>query len=271
MDMSADLAWNEKMHQMRDMKDSAKLDVLLSLNSFATVLQVFKRFPLIRPFQYLFAPSGKITLFAQMEAATRKSVLDRIERQGRTEHPDYFDYILQADTTCQTNKKEPLHIGSVALQVMFAGWGPVADLFYGVLVLLIQNPEASQLLTKEIREGFSTCENIIPGQTLTSLSCLHACIEEALRILPSNLTGLPRTSPGAMVDGHYNSKGVHVRSCLWALARHPHYFHEPLRFRPQRWLPASHPSYNPAFAGDHLKSLHPFSLGPKSCTGREIV
>jgi len=271
MDMSADLAWNEKMHQMRDMKDSVNLDVLLSFNSFATVLQVFKRFPLISPLQYLFAPFGKITLFAQMEKATRDSVLRRIEQRGRTEHPDYFDYILPVDAPCPTGKKELLHIGSVSLQVMFAGWGPMADLFYGVLALLLQNPETYQTLTREIRESFSSYEDILPGQLLTSLSYLHACIEETLRMLPSNLTGLPRISPGAIVDGQYIPKGAHVQSCLWALARHPDYFHQPLSFQPQRWLPASHPLHDPAFANDHLKSMHPFSLGPRICMGREMA
>jgi hypothetical protein len=59
-------------------KDSVNLDVLLSFNSFATVLQVFKRFPLISPLQYLFVPFSKVTLFSQMEKATRESVLHRI-------------------------------------------------------------------------------------------------------------------------------------------------------------------------------------------------
>lgn len=86
----------------------------------------------------------------------------------------------------------------------------MADLFYGVLVLLLENPETHQLLTKEIRESFSSYEEIIPGKPLTSLSYLHACIEEALRMLPSNNTGLPRISPGAMVDGQYIPKGVSI-------------------------------------------------------------
>jgi cytochrome P450 len=29
--------------------------------------------------------------------------------------------------------------------------------------------------------------------------------------------------------------------------------------------------YDSAFAGDHLKSLHPFSLGPRVCMGREMA
>ncbi|PVH95469.1 cytochrome P450 [Periconia macrospinosa] len=271
MDMAADLAWNEKMHQMRDMKDSINLEVLLHFNFFSTVLQVFKRFPLISPLQYLFAPFGKITLFAQMEKATRNSVVSRIERRGHTEHPDYFDHILPVDAPYPTEDKELLQIGSVALQVMFAGWGPMADIFYGALALLLENPETLQLLTREIREIFLSYEDILPGKTLTSLSYLHACIEETLRMLPSNNTGLPRISPGALVDGKFIPKGTHVQSCIWALARHPDYFHQPLLFRPQRWLPPSHPLYDHAFANDNLKSLYPFSLGPRICIGREIA
>lgn len=60
------------------MKDSINLEVLRNFNFFTTVLQVFKRFPLIKPLQYLFAPIGKATLFSQMEKATRDSVLRRV-------------------------------------------------------------------------------------------------------------------------------------------------------------------------------------------------
>ncbi len=131
-----------------------------------------------------------------------------IAQSGRTEHPDYFDYILPVDSPLPTDKGELLHIGSVALQVMFAGWGPMADLFYGVLVLLLENLETYQALTKEIREAFTSYDQITSSKKLMSLPYLHACIEETLRVLPSNLTGLPRISPGAIVNGKYIPKGV---------------------------------------------------------------
>jgi cytochrome P450 len=44
-----------------------------------------------------------------------------------------------------------------------------------------------------------------------------------------------------------------------------------MQFQPQRWLPSSHPQYDAAFTNDHLKSLHPFSLGPRICMGREMA
>ncbi|KAI1349115.1 cytochrome P450 [Xylaria sp. FL0043] len=270
MDLSADLAWNEKMSQMQEMKDSVHLDVLLSFNKFATVLQVFKRFPLLKPFQYLFAPLGKVRLFSEMEAVTRESVLRRIDQRGSTDHEDYFDHILPADSPAPTDERELLHIGSVALQIMFAGWGPMGDLFYGTIVLLLQEPECYRILVQEIRSHFIDYDAITPTE-LSSLPYLHACIEETLRLLPSNNTGLPRISPGATVDGQYVPKGTHVQSCIWALARSPRYFHDPLRFQPQRWLPAIHALYDNAFAKDHLKSLYPFSLGPRICLGREMA
>jgi cytochrome P450 len=91
---------------------------------------------------------------------------------------------------------------------MFAGWGPMADLFYGVLVLLLDSPATHQFLLTEIRENFSSYEGITPDKKLMALPYLHACIEETLRMLPSNYTGLPRISPGTVVDGQYIPKGV---------------------------------------------------------------
>lgn len=195
------------------MKRSLYLDTLLSFNSFATAIQVFKRFPLLHPLQYLFAPFGKVTLFAAMEKATRNSVLQRISQRGKTEHPDFFDYILPDDRPSPKDESELLHVGSLALQVMFAGWGPVADLFYGVVVLLLDEPECYEALTAEIREHFAAYEDIT-ATAVASLPYVQACLDETLRLLPSNDTGLPRLSPGAQVDGNYIPKGVGSASLL---------------------------------------------------------
>ncbi|GAB1309907.1 hypothetical protein MFIFM68171_00117 [Madurella fahalii] len=55
MDLSADLTWHGEMHLMKDNTNTVYLDVLLGFNRFATVIQVFKRFPLLSPFQYFLA------------------------------------------------------------------------------------------------------------------------------------------------------------------------------------------------------------------------
>lgn len=263
-----------------------------------------------------------------MEATVREGVLRRIERRGKTPHVDLFDFVLPLDDPVPTNRRELIHIGAVAQQMMFANFGPMADWYYGTFVFLLQEPEYLRYLCEEVRGKFETYDEIVPSAlTATSLPFLHACLEESLRLLPGNNTGLPRLSPGGIVDGHYVPKGVgppfflslfftcppqkcqrqrqrqrrcqskksnfysiyliissqqtHVQTSIFALSRSPRFFHDPRKFRPQRWLSSSsssppsnqnHPLHDPAFANnDDLKAFHPFSLGPRACIGRELA
>ncbi|KAL8689501.1 MAG: hypothetical protein Q9218_004840 [Villophora microphyllina] len=206
MDQAADMAWNEKLQQMRHQKNSVHLDVLLGFNAFTTVMQVFKRFPLLHPFQYLAAPIAKLKALSAMESAVRDGVLRRIGRSGNTEHLDLFDYVLPANSSMPSDPRELTHIGALAQQMMFANYGPMSDWYYGTLLFLLHEPECLQHLSKEIRDNFKTYDDI-SSSSLVSLPLLRACLEESLRLLQGNNTGLPRLSPGAMVDGHYVPKG----------------------------------------------------------------
>ena len=113
-------------------------------------MQVFKRFPLLHPFQYLAAPIAKLKALSGMEAAVRGGVLRRIERRGNTEHVDLFDYVLPADRPVPSDRRELTHIGALAQQMMFANFGPVSDWYYGTLIFLLENPEYLQYLSEEI-------------------------------------------------------------------------------------------------------------------------
>lgn len=61
-----------------------------------------------------------------------------------------------------------------------------------------------------------------------------------------------------------------VQTSILALGRSPRYFHDPMHFRPERYLPPSHPRYDTVFANDACKGLPEFSLGPRVCMGREL-
>ncbi|KAH6664822.1 cytochrome P450 [Halenospora varia] len=270
MDLSADLTWDERMGEMRDLKNTIHLDVLLGFNKFSTILQVAKRFPLLSPLKYLFVPFSKLGSFAAMEQGTRQEVARRIERRGKTSHVDFFEYILPSTSPVPKSPHELLHLGSIAVQVMFAGFGPMSDWFFGTLYYLLQEPECYRILVEEVRSGFESYEDITTGK-LREMEYLNACLEESLRLLPSNNTGLPRLSPGKMVDGSYIPKGTHIQTSIFALSRSPKYLHEPLNFHPERFLRPSHPLYSPAFASDNLKGLFPFSLGPRLCIGKEMA
>ena len=245
------------------------LEVVLGFNAFATVMQVFKRFPLLHPFQYLAAPIAKLKALSAMEAAVREGVLKRIDRRGKTEHVDLFDYVLPIGQPVPKNPRELIHTGALAQQMMFANFGPMSDWYYGTLLFLVEEPDCQRFLSQEIRSMFQKYEDLTPP-ALASLPYLNACLQETLRVLPGNNTGLARYSPGAMIDGRFVPKGTHVQTSIFAFSRSSRFFRDPLRYRPQRWLSPEHSLYDSAFADDDLKGFYPFSLGPRSCIGREM-
>ncbi|KAH8899040.1 cytochrome P450 [Thozetella sp. PMI_491] len=270
LDLSVDLAWSEQWNEMRDQKNAPLLDVLLGFNAFATVMQVFKRFPLISPVQYLFVPVRKLRTFVATEKATRVAIQRRIDRSGSIDNIDFFEYVLPSHSPIPTDYGELTHLGSVATQVMLAGWGSMADWYYTTFCHLLKEPDCLRILVKEIRDTFDSYSDITPS-ALAPLPYLTACLEESVRLMPSNSTGMPRLSPGAMVDGHYIPKGTHVQSSVFSHGRSPRYFHDPLEYRPQRWLSPEHPLYEEVYANDDRKGNYPFSLGPRVCIGKEMA
>ncbi|KAJ8068182.1 hypothetical protein OCU04_003752 [Sclerotinia nivalis] len=249
MDSSTDLTWNEEANQMKNQKSSVHLEALLAFNSFATVIMVYKRFPFLHALQYLFIPVMKLPVYIAMTKATSEAIMRRMSRTGNTPHLDYFDSILPAGTPIPK---------------------PVRTYAYSALFFLLEEPECCEILAKEIRSRFEKYEDISP-EALNELPYLHAVLEESLRMLPQNNTGLPRLSPGAMVDGHYVPKGTHIQTSIFTLSRSPRYFHNLQKFRPERWLPSSHPLHDSKYDKDALSSLHFFSLGPRACLGREMA
>ena len=57
----------------------------------------------------------------------------------------------------------------------------------------------------------------------------------------------------------------------FAAARSPRFFTDPLKFRPERWLPPDHPRFDPRYKDDNLKASKPFSQGPRGCPGGAIA
>jgi cytochrome P450 len=188
-------------------KNTTNLDVLIGFNMFITVIQVFKRFPLLMPLQFLFLPLGKLQSLAMVEKVTQKALEERISMKGKTKHIDYFDFCHPADSPPPKDKRELAHLRALGTQFVFASFGPMSDWAYITLYFLFEEPEYLRILAEEIRSSFQRYEDITPD-ALLGLPYLYACLEESLRILPTNNTGLPRYSPGAVVDGQYIPKGV---------------------------------------------------------------
>ncbi|KAK7702440.1 hypothetical protein SLS64_009732 [Diaporthe eres] len=170
---------------------------------------------------------------------SRQQLERRIRRQGAVEHLDFIEQLIPEDRE-PPKGKELRHLEQVAGQLLIAGYEPPSLWFYFTIYHLVQNKNALEILTKEIRDAFETYDGITAGAA-ANLPYLTCCLKESLRLL--------------------------------TLARSPRNFHEPLQFRPERWITAddNHPLFNPKFANDNRAGFQPFSQGPRICAGKEIA
>lgn len=124
---------------------------------------------------------------------------------------------------------------------------PVSDLKIKTCILevrrityyLAANPDKANILQDEVRSAFNGPDGYkeINFESTKTLHYLVATVEEGLRIYPPSAFGLPRVSPGAVVDGHHIPKGTTVQVPNFLLARSERYFSRPKEFHPERWLP----------------------------------
>jgi cytochrome P450 len=192
-------------------KNSAFLNVLLGFNAFTTIEQVSKRFSILGKLKFLFVPLSSVTSMREMNQTSRNELQRRIENKGKTEDLDIFEQLVPADGLVPSDPDEFRHLEQVATQLLFAGYEPVSSWIFGTLFRLVTQPETLDILAKEIRNTFARYDDITSSK-LAKLEYLNACLEESMRLLVSNNTGLPRMSPGSTVDGTYVPRGVSLTS-----------------------------------------------------------
>ncbi len=56
----------------------------------------------------------------------------------------------------------------------------------------------------------------------------------------------------------------------YAFTRSTRYFHDAYSYRPQRWLPADHPYWDPVYANDAREDFNPWSQGIRACPGMTL-
>lgn len=140
----------------------------------------------------------------------------------------------------------------------------------GITYYLLKNPAALRNLSDEIRNTFED-PKVITSDSTAGLQYLSAVIDEGLRIYPPVPTGLPRTSPGAVVDGYYVPAGAIATSSNWVNTHSENNFKNAREFHPERWLPESHPLHDPIYQNDVKDASRPFNIGPRACLGINLA
>lgn len=228
-------------------------------------------------------PPSVVVTVPTLLRINRQEVRARIERRDKLTHPDYIQHLFprKADEEMPT---EDWFLAQANVLIV-AGFDPITNLLSATVYYLCVWPEKRKRLAAEIRGAFSSYDEIT-AEPLQSMRYLQAVIDEGLRIHTNAAFGLPRVSPGAVVDGHYVPKGVSlspfpplfvallnieiqavVQTCHFATTHDERYFPRAREFHPERFLPPSHPLYEEALSPKDKKAFAPFSMGPRGCPG----
>lgn len=141
----------------------------------------------------------------------KQDIKMRIDRRGKTDHLDYFEQLIPAEKPAPEDTKELYHLENVAGQLLLASWQPLANQFYSLIFFLLGEPDAYAALVEEVRTHAAISNyDSINTETVARLKYLQACAYESLRLHQETVDGLPRVSPGALVDGAYIPQGVSI-------------------------------------------------------------
>jgi cytochrome P450 len=201
-------------------------------------------------------------------------------RAGHDAKKDFFHYLLNAkDPETGEGLTTPELWGEANL-LMIAGSDTTSTSLAATIFYLLHNLRAMRRLKTEVRENFNNVEEIVTGPQLNDLVYLKACIDEAMRLVPSVPAAIPREvmEGGAEVDGVFLPEGTDCGTSAYSIHRHPDYYREPLSYIPERWIAGatcqtaqSSWTSSKADVETARRAFCPFSIGPRACIGKSMA
>ena len=127
---------------------------------------------------------------------------------------------------------------------------------------LLRNPHVMQKIRKELREVISSEQNIKESD-IARLPYFQAVVKETMRLHPPAPLLLPyKAKDDIEICGFIIPKDSHVLVNVWAIARDPQHWENPLSFLPERFLGSDVRH----FRGQDYEFL-PFGAGRRICPG----
>ncbi|TDZ31489.1 Cytochrome P450 monooxygenase BOA3 [Colletotrichum spinosum] len=265
LDIAGYMAWCHEFNNLRNAQTCVYLRESIQIGLFGTIRQVLKKFPLLFPLAPLFIPASVTRTIPTWIQFNCDIVAERLSKQEKLQGRDYFAWLLRDGSKAPT--EEWLVAQSNVL--LAAGFDPLTNILTSAVYYLCKTPRALNRLCGEVRNDFASYADI-RAEKLQTKKYLQAVLDESMRIHTNAAFGLPRYSPGAVVDGEFIPKGVIVQNASFATTHSSKYFLRAREFWPERFLGPDDKWDEERFEHDYRKAFKPFSQGPRACPGREI-
>lgn len=199
----------------------------------------------------------------------KKMVDARIARGPTDDRKDFWHYVLAADESEQPDKGlSPPEMVVNAFSIAIAGSDSTATALTAATYLLLSHDNVYVRLRDAIRGAFKV-EDDITSSALAgdAIPLLDGLLNEALRLYPPVPITLPRVVPanGETIEGRFVPGGTTVGINHLSTYHSETNFHQPAEFIPERW------TSDESGREDLKASFQPFSIGPRSCLGKNLA
>ena len=129
---------------------------------------------------------------------------------------------------------------------------------------LVRNPRVQEKVQEELDRVIGY-ERIMSEADFQNLPYLQCVVKESLRLHPPTPLMLPHKATANVKIGGYDiPKGSNVHVNVWAIARDPQIWKNPLEYRPERFA-----EENIDIKGNDFRVL-PFGAGRRVCPGAQL-
>lgn len=261
-DVIGDLSFGQSFDCLKTQNYHPWVDLVFGNLKGIAIMGACNRFALIRWLLPYFIPKRLIQMREDHMAATIRTVNRRMELE--TDRPDFMMPIMMHNDEKKDGLTRPEIMANMSMFII-AGSDSIAGVLTGTTYYLMRNPEVMKRLGEEIESAFTSEEQITP-QSVSELPFMLACLAETHRIYPAALTGQPMVVPpaGDTICGRWVPGGTVVTINMLPAYRSPKNFVDPDTYHPERWLG------DPRYASDNRNVFQPFSVGPRSCIGKNL-
>ncbi|XP_020212857.1 flavonoid 3'-monooxygenase [Cajanus cajan] len=166
------------------------------------------------------------------------------------------------------NQLTDTEIKALLLNMFTAGTDTSSSTTEWAIAELIRNPRILAQVQQEMDRVVGRERNV-KEEDLAHLPYLQAVIKETFRLHPSTPLSLPRVaSESCEIFGYHIPKGATVLVNVWAIARDPKEWADPLEFRPERFLPGGEKPDVDVRGNDF--EVIPFGAGRRICAGLSL-
>ncbi|KAK7304683.1 hypothetical protein VNO77_42569 [Canavalia gladiata] len=198
------------------------------------------------------------------------SIIEEHSISKNEKHKDMLSTLLSLKDASDDdgNKLTDTEIKALLLNMFTAGTDTSSSTTEWAIAELIRNPRILAQVQQELDTVVGRDRNV-KEEDLPHLPYLQAVVKETFRLHPSTPLSLPRVAAESCeIFGYHIPKGATLLVNVWAIARDPNEWADPLEFRPERFLPGGEKADVDVKGNDF--EVIPFGAGRRICAGLSL-